>query len=180
MKTLYNNLDTEAMILQNSDYTVYYDLVKPIKYLIFYYIAAGILVFTTIASLICFLVTRKNNYINIVIKKRGGKNMLISTTSSLEGKTIIEYRGIVFGEVINGVNFVKDFTAGITDFIGGRSEIYERELIDSRADAIKEMINRAEKVGANAIIGVKIDYETIGQSSSMLAVIASGTAVVIE
>lgn len=106
--------------------------------------------------------------------------MLISTTSSFEGKRIKEYRGIVFGEVINGVNYMKDFSAGITNFIGGRSAEYENELMDTRADAITEMMRRAEKIGANAIVGVKIDYETIGQSGSMLMVVASGTAVIIE
>lgn len=105
--------------------------------------------------------------------------MLISTTSTIDGKIIKEYRGIVFGEVINGVNFIKDFTANITDFIGGRADEYEQELINTRADAITEMIERAEKVGANAIIGVKIDYEPMGGDSSMLMVVASGTAVVI-
>ena len=106
--------------------------------------------------------------------------MLISTTSTIEGKSIKEYRGIVFGEVINGVNFLKDFTAGITNFLGGRAAEYEGELISSRADAINEMISRAEKIGANAIIGVKIDYEPMGEGSTMLMVVASGTAVVIE
>ena len=106
--------------------------------------------------------------------------MLISTTSSIEEKQIKEYRGVVFGEVINGVHFMRDFTANITNIIGGRATEYEQELIDTRAEAINEMIKRAEKIGANAIIGVKVDYETIGQSSSMLMVIASGTAVVIE
>lgn len=106
--------------------------------------------------------------------------MLISTTSSIEGKSIKEYRGIVFGEVINGVNYMKDFSAGISNILGGRASGYEEELINTRADAITEMIKRAEKVGANAIVGVKFDYETIGQSGSMLAVIASGTAVVLE
>lgn len=106
--------------------------------------------------------------------------MLITTTSSIEGKVIKEYRGIVFGEVINGVNFIKDFTAGIANFIGGRAATYEEELIDTRADAINEMVKRAEKIGANAIIGVKIDYEPMGNESSMLMVVASGTAVIIE
>ena len=106
--------------------------------------------------------------------------MIISTTSSIEGKQIKEYRGVVFGEVINGVNFMRDFTASITNIIGGRSTEYEKELIDTRAEAINEMIKRAEKIGANAIIGVKVDYETIGQAGSMLMVVASGTAVVIE
>lgn len=106
--------------------------------------------------------------------------MLILTTSTIEGKNIKEYRGVVFGEVINGVNFLKDFTANITNVIGGRAEHYEEELINTRADAINEMIKRAEKVGANAIIGVKIDYEPMGEGSSMLMVVASGTAVIIE
>ena len=106
--------------------------------------------------------------------------MIISTTNTIEGKQIKEYRGVVFGEVINGVNFIRDFTAGITNVLGGRSTEYEEELIDTRAEALNEMIRRAEKIGANAIIGVKMDYETIGQSGSMLMVVASGTAVVIE
>ena len=106
--------------------------------------------------------------------------MLISTTPTLEGKSIKEYRGIVFGEVINGVNFLKDFTAGITNFLGGRAAEYEGELIRSRSDAINEMISRAEKIGANAIVGVKIDYEPMGEGSTMLMVVASGTAVVVE
>lgn len=106
--------------------------------------------------------------------------MLISTTSSIERKTIKEYRGVVFGEVINGVNFIRDFTAGITNVLGGRSTEYEEELIDTRAEALNEMIKRAEKIGANAIIGTKVDYETIGENGSMLMVVASGTAVVIE
>ena len=105
--------------------------------------------------------------------------MLVSTTGTIQGKEIKEYRGIVFGEVVNGVNFVKDFTASITNIIGGRSESYEKEVINSRADALNEMIQRAEKVGANAVIGVKVDYETLGQGN-MLMVIASGTAVVTE
>jgi uncharacterized protein YbjQ (UPF0145 family) len=106
--------------------------------------------------------------------------MLISTTSTIEGKVIKEYKGVVFGEVINGVDFIRDFTAGISNIIGGRATQYEEELVNTRAEAINEMIKRAERIGANAIIGVKFDYETIGQSGSMLAVIASGTAVVIE
>ena len=106
--------------------------------------------------------------------------MLITTTSSIEGRKIKEYRGIVFGEVINGVNFISDFTAGIANVIGGRAETYEEELINTRADAISEMMKRAEKVGANAVIGVKIDYEPMGEDSYMLMVVASGTAVVIE
>ena len=104
--------------------------------------------------------------------------MLLSTTDKIEGKVIKEYRGVVFGEVINGIHFLHDFTAGITSVIGGRASEYEKELVDTRADAIREMMSRAEKIGANAIIGVKVDYETI--ADSMLMVVASGTAVVIE
>ena len=103
--------------------------------------------------------------------------MLVLTTSSIEGRVIKEYRGIVFGEVINGVNYMRDFTASITNVIGGRSAEYEEELVNTRADALNEMMRRAEKVGANAVIGVRIDYETV---NSMLMVVASGTAVIVE
>lgn len=109
--------------------------------------------------------------------------MLLSTTSTLEGWTIQEYRGVVFGEVISGINFVKDFTAGITNFIGGRADEYEEELVAARADALNEMMERARKIGANGLVGVKIDVEsiTVGEKSQiMLMVAASGTAVVIE
>lgn len=109
--------------------------------------------------------------------------MIISTTSSLEGKTIKEYRGVVFGEVISGIDFVKDFSASITNFTGGRVSEYEHELIDARADAINEMIERAKKIGANALIGVNIDVESMtmgNNNNSMLIVVASGTAVVTD
>lgn len=104
--------------------------------------------------------------------------MLISTTPSLEGKTIKEYRGVIFGEVISGIHYMKDLTASITNIVGGRAEEYEQELVDARAEAISEMMGRAQKIGANAIVGVKIDIETI--NGSMLMVTASGTAVVVE
>ena len=106
--------------------------------------------------------------------------MVISTTPSVEGKRIVEYKDVVFGEVINGVNFLKDFSAGITNFLGGRANTYENELIRTRTDAINEMRQRAESIGANAVVGVKVDYETLGANGSMLMVIASGTAVVVE
>ena len=106
--------------------------------------------------------------------------MLITTTSSIDGKVIKQYRGIVFGEVINGIHFLKDLGASVTNILGGRASKYEEELINSRADAINEMIKRAEKVGANAIIGVKIDYEPMGEANAMIMVVASGTAVTIE
>ena len=103
--------------------------------------------------------------------------MLLTTTNQIEGKNIKEYKGIIFGEVTNGINYQKDIMASFTTITGGRSAEYEEEIINTRADAIMEMIARAEKIGANAIVGVKIDYETI---NTMLMVVASGTAVVIE
>ncbi len=109
--------------------------------------------------------------------------MLLSTTPSLDGKIIKEYRGIVFGEVISGINFIKDFTASITNFTGGRASEYEEELVSARADAISEMIERAKKIGANGLVGVKVDVEsiTVGeQGQIMIMVVATGTAVVIE
>lgn len=106
--------------------------------------------------------------------------MIVTTTPQIEGKKIIDYKGIVCGEVISGVNFVKDFMAGIRDFVGGRSETYEDELIKARTGAIEEMKRRATEMGANAIVGIDMDYEVLGQAGSMLMVTASGTAVVIE
>lgn len=106
--------------------------------------------------------------------------MIITTTNNIEGRRVIEYRGIVFGEVVSGVNFVKDFTAGLTNFFGGRSGSYEGELIEARQQALGEMQKRAEMAGANAVIGVDFDYEVLGQGGNMLMVTASGTAVSIE
>lgn len=106
--------------------------------------------------------------------------MLLSTTALISGKEIYEYKGLVFGEVIAGVNFLKDFGAGLRNFFGGRAQGYEDEIIRARESAIAEMSNRAQKMGANAIIGIKVDYETIGYNgNNMLMVTASGTAVVI-
>lgn len=105
--------------------------------------------------------------------------MIITTTPNIDGKRIVEYKGIVFGEVVNGVNFVKDFTAGLNNFFGGRSQSYEGELISAREDALSEIEKRASNLGANAVVGVDIDYEVLGQGN-MLMVTASGTAVVIE
>lgn len=105
--------------------------------------------------------------------------MIITTTPSVEGKKITGYRGIVFGEVIAGVNFVKDFVAGLSNFFGGRSGTYEEELINAREAALHEMEQRAYALGANAVVGVDIDYEVLGTDNGMLMVSASGTAVVI-
>ena len=106
--------------------------------------------------------------------------MIVTTTPSIEGKQITAYKGIVTGEAILGANLFKDLFAGIRDIVGGRSATYERELREAKNIAIEEMQERARSMGANAIVGVDLDYETIGQSGSMLMVTASGTAVVIE
>lgn len=103
--------------------------------------------------------------------------MIITTTPTIQGYEIQEYKGIVFGEVIAGVNFVKDFAAGLTNFFGGRSGSYEEELLEARTQALKEMEARAKSMGANAVVGVDVDYEVLGQAGNMLMVSASGTAV---
>ena len=103
--------------------------------------------------------------------------MIITTTHAIEGKKIVEYKGIVFGEVISGVNMVKDMMAGLTNIFGGRSNTYETELINARQNALREMEERAAQLGANAVVGVDIDYEVLGADNGMLMVTASGTAV---
>ena len=95
----------------------------------------------------------------------------------MEGRRIAEYKGVVFGEVIAGVNFVKDFVAGLSNFFGGRSGTYEEELINARQQALAEMEQRAAQLGADAVVGVDIDYEVLGADNGMLMVTASGTAV---
>ena len=105
--------------------------------------------------------------------------MILSTTPSIEGRTIREYKGVVTGETIIGANFVKDFFAGIHDVVGGRSGSYERVLREAKDTSMNEMVDRARGMGANAIVGIDIDYETIGANNSMLMVAVSGTAVVI-
>lgn len=105
--------------------------------------------------------------------------MILSTTPTIEGKTIREYRGVVTGETIIGANLFKDFLAGIRDIVGGRSSAYERVLREAKDTSMKEMQERAEQLGANAIVGIDIDYETIGEANSMLMVAVSGTAVVV-
>ena len=103
--------------------------------------------------------------------------MILTTTPTVEGRTIIEYKGVVFGEVISGVNFIKDFKASLRDFVGGRSGSYEQELINARAQALRELEERARQLNADAVVGIDLDYEVLGQSGSMLMVSASGTAV---
>ena len=105
--------------------------------------------------------------------------MILSTTPTIEGCTIREYKGVVTGETIIGANFVKDFFAGIRDIVGGRSGSYESVLREAKDTSMREMMERAHAMGANAIVGIDIDYETIGDTNSMLMVATSGTAVVI-
>ncbi|HNZ09695.1 MAG TPA: heavy metal-binding domain-containing protein [Bacillota bacterium] len=106
--------------------------------------------------------------------------MVVTTTPGVEGRKITDYKGLVFGEVVSGVNFIKDFAAGITNILGGRSGEYESELIEARMNAVHEMMERARKLGANAVVGVDVDYEVLGEHGNMLMVTASGTAVVVE
>lgn len=105
--------------------------------------------------------------------------MITTTTPSIEGKKIINYLGIVTGEAILGANIFRDIFAGIRDIVGGRSAAYEKELEQARTIAMKELIEKAEHLGANAVVGIDLDYETVGQGS-MLMVSISGTAVKIE
>ena len=104
--------------------------------------------------------------------------MIVSTTSVLEGKEIIEYKGIVFGEVISGVNFFRDIMASVRNIVGGRSAAFEKELFAARENALDEMCKHAEEKGCNAVVGVKFDYESFGSDGLMLMVNVTGTAVV--
>ena len=105
--------------------------------------------------------------------------MLLTTTLTVEGHPIQNYLGLVCGEVISGVDFVKDFAAGMRNFFGGRSASYENELTDARAQAIEELVQRAEQMGANAVVGIDVDYEVLGQGGNMMMVTVSGTAVIL-
>ncbi len=103
--------------------------------------------------------------------------MLLSTTSIIDGKRIVSYHGLVSGEAILGANIFRDLFAGIRDIVGGRSAAYEKELRRAKELAVQEMTEQAQALGANAVIGIDLDYETVGQGGSMLMVSASGTAV---
>ena len=105
--------------------------------------------------------------------------MIITTTMHIENKPVQEYKGIVFGEVVEGRNFVKDFMSGIRDIVGGRSGSYEDSLMNARKAALDEMSQRASKLGANAIIGVSFQYSTVGAQNGMLMITCNGTAVVV-
>lgn len=106
--------------------------------------------------------------------------MLLTTTNNIEGRKVKQYIGIVTGEVILGANLFKDFFASIRDIVGGRSGSYERVLKEAKDNALQELTDKARSVGANAIIGIDLDYETLGANGSMLMVSASGTAVILE
>lgn len=106
--------------------------------------------------------------------------MIITTTNTIEGKTIREYKGIVFGEVITGIDMFRDMGAGLRNIFGGRSQGYEEELMDARHQAMVELEDRAYAVGANAVVGVDVDYEMLGANNGMMMVSVSGTAVVAE
>ncbi|KEO59320.1 heavy metal-binding domain-containing protein [Thioclava indica] len=104
--------------------------------------------------------------------------MIVTTTPTVEGRPITSYHGIVVGEAIMGANIVRDLFAQVTDIVGGRSGAYESKLQDARETALRELEERALKLGANAVVGVDLDYEVVGQS--MLMVSASGTAVTLS
>jgi uncharacterized protein YbjQ (UPF0145 family) len=121
----------------------------------------------------CFLLDTRHWTLNTF-------SMDITTTPSLEGRRIVRYLGVVAGEAIMGANVFKDLFAGVRDIVGGRSGTYERELQRAREIALDELEQRARALGANAVVGVDLDYEVLGQGNSMLMVSASGTAVVTE
>jgi uncharacterized protein YbjQ (UPF0145 family) len=106
--------------------------------------------------------------------------MLVTTTPGIEGRRITQYCGVVAGEAILGANLFKDLFAGLRDIVGGRSATYERELQRARDIAMQELQERAQALGANAVVGIDLDYEVLGQGNGMLMVSASGTAVVVE
>lgn len=105
--------------------------------------------------------------------------MIQTTTNTIEGHPIREYHGIVTAQAIIGANVFKDFAAGLRDFFGGRSRTYENVLREAREAALNELAQEAQRIGGNAVVGVKLDYETVGSTGSMLMVVATGTAVVI-
>jgi len=106
--------------------------------------------------------------------------MILTTTPSIEGCKITSYLGVITGEAIMGANIMRDIFASITDVIGGRSGAYEEKLQEARHIALRELEERAARLGANAVVGIDLDYEVVGQSGSMLMVSASGTAVYVE
>lgn len=106
--------------------------------------------------------------------------MIVTTTPNIDGRSVERYLGIVTGEAILGANIFRDLFAGIRDIVGGRSAAYEKELAQAREIALQEMVDRAQQMGATAVVGVDLDYEVLGQANGMLMVSASGTAVVVK
>lgn len=106
--------------------------------------------------------------------------MILTTTENVPGREIVEYKGLATGEVVSGMNFFKDFGAGLRDMFGGRSAGYEKEITQARDNALKELKSRARQMGANAVVGVKLDMETIGGNGSMVLISVVGTAVVVN
>ncbi|AME09882.1 MULTISPECIES: heavy metal-binding domain-containing protein [Gemella] len=106
--------------------------------------------------------------------------MIITTTPNVPGMEIVEYRGFATGEVVAGINFLRDMGAGLRNFFGGRSQGYEEEIIQARKEALIELQERAANMGANAVIGIRVDFDTLGQGGTMLLVTATGTAVVVR
>ena len=114
------------------------------------------------------------------LKLKDERVMLLTTTNTVEGKRVVHYYGVVSGETIIGANIFRDFFASIRDIVGGRSSSYEQVLREAKATALKELQDEAAAFGANAVIGIDLDYETVGGNGSMLMVTASGTAVYLE
>jgi uncharacterized protein YbjQ (UPF0145 family) len=106
--------------------------------------------------------------------------MILTTTASIEGRPVQEYLGVINAQSIIGANMFKDIFAGLRDLIGGRSKTYERVIEEAKEDAMRELTQKAQSMGANAVVGIDLDFETVGASGSMLMVIATGTAVRIE
>ena len=114
------------------------------------------------------------------LKLKDERVMLLTTTNTVEGKRVVHYYGVVSGVTIIGANIFRDFFASIRDIVGGRSSSYEQVLREAKATALKELQDEAAALGANAVIGIDLDYETVGGNGSMLMVTASGTAVYLE
>lgn len=114
------------------------------------------------------------------LKLKDERVMLLTTTNTVEGKRVVHYYGVVSGETIIGANIFRDFFASIRDIVGGRSSSYEQVLREAKATALKELQDEAAALGANAVIGIDLDYETVGGNGSMLMVTASGPAVYLE
>ncbi|MEM0984614.1 MAG: heavy metal-binding domain-containing protein [Pseudomonadota bacterium] len=106
--------------------------------------------------------------------------MIVTTTPTIQGAEITRYNGLVAGEAIIGAHIFKDLFAGIRDIVGGRSEAYEQTIREARETAVREMVEEAQRLGGNAVVGVDIDYEVVGQGGSMMMVSATGTSVVVE